>query len=133
MRRISDQRITIGQSAGISGCTEPLIVLPYDRPITSNLDDTIVVLVTNEDMTVGRQFGTIGVVERARARLWAIGPDAFFAEAAYFDDAIVGLIEAQDVTTGQLDGKHRCVQLAGAGACHAGLSIWPDNLALRVV
>src|SRR5260370_41623444 len=132
MRRISDQRITIGQSAGISGCTEPLIVLPYDRPITSNLDDTIVVLVTNEDMTVGKQFGTIGVVERARARLWAIGPGDLFAEAVYFDDAIVGLIDDHDITTGQLDGKHRCVQLVGARACHASLSILPDNLALLV-
>src|SRR5260370_7743666 len=78
MRRISDQRITIGQSAGISGCTEPLIVLPYDRPVTSNLDDAIVVLVTNEDVTVGKQFGTIGIVNPSRPTLCAIDPDAPF-------------------------------------------------------
>src|SRR6266446_1477639 len=113
MRRISDQRIAIGEPAGKSGCTEPLIVLPYDRPITSNLDDAIVVLVTNEDVTVGKQFGTIGVVERARAGLRAIGPDNLFAGAVYFDDAIVGLINNHDITIGQLDGKHRGVQLVG--------------------
>src|SRR5258708_36132959 len=83
-------------------------------------------------MAVGKEFGTIGVVERARARLWAIGRDELVAEAVYFDDAIVGLIDDHDITTGQLDGKHRCVRLVGARACHASLSILPDNLALLV-
>src|SRR5207245_9184560 len=103
MRRISDQRIAIGQSAGKSGRTEPLIVLPHDRPITSNLDDAIVVLVTNEDVTVGKQFGTIGVVERARDGLRALEPAIPLTEPVYSIAPMVALSNTRTITIGKWD------------------------------
>ncbi len=67
MRRIGDQRITIGQAAGKSSSTQSLVVTPHDGAIASNLDDAVVALIDDHDIAAGQLYHKHGRVQLVRA------------------------------------------------------------------
>ena len=54
MRRIGDQGIAVRQTIGKGSPTQSLAILPHDGAVPGDLDDAVVVLITNQDIPVGK-------------------------------------------------------------------------------
>ena len=73
--------------------------MKYNPTFGRDLDHAVVILISDEKVTVRKQLDAIGIVEQV-AREAAIGENDLLGVLVYFDHAFVRLIDDQDVVVG---------------------------------
>src|SRR5207253_1731474 len=104
MARISDERIPVRKPTGKGSKFQLVLVLKHNLLRVGNFDHAVVVLIGNENIPIRELLGTIGVVEQTGC--WAaILEDDFLGNSVDLDDALIGLVDDQDIVIRQLDCK----------------------------
>jgi len=133
---VGDEGVPIGEPAGKSHNAERhaagLCIAVHDSAWRGVRDfkGLVIVLVSDEDVSIFEQFGGVGAVKSV------VLPDDGLIGATHLDDATVSLIRDQHmivvILLRQMGIRHRNVELIEPGASDAERSILPDDVAVRV-